>query len=122
MANVRNPTLSASQQRPRDGGTAAPAVYDCRRKIPVADLAHILPPGEALELIRRQADADLTIQNGDNRRNCPLQPDLPFHLFHDVAILWIWQAVGNHRGFQRNDRQAVVQGSVYFSAQFIGRG
>ena len=90
-----------------DRGGAGAAGREREGEVGARHLHHVLEAGEALQLVRRQADPDLAVHDGDGRRHRAIGP-------HDVLdgarrrdVVGIGHAMRDDRRFQSDQRLAV---------------
>ena len=91
-------------ERAADGRGADRALDGCGREVARPDLARL--GAEAAELLRRQPDAHLAVEDADGRRDGARRAHLPLRLEPDLDALAGREAVRDERRLERDDGAA----------------
>ena len=101
---------SGEESRPRDGGTRAPAGDGRERQFADAGLEHGIVLRQLLDLGLVQSDRRHTPMHANGRRDSSRVADELLAVIGHFDVARTRQAVGEDRGFQRDDRLSGFQG------------
>ena len=106
-AHEADPDGAAGGQRPADGRRADGSLHDRGGEVARADLARV--GGEAAELLLREPDAELPVEDADRGRYGAGVADAPLALEPDLDALPRREAVRDERRLERHDRASIGQ-------------
>jgi hypothetical protein len=104
-AHEADPDRAAGGECAAHGGRADGTLDDRGGEVAWADLARV--GGETAELLLREADPQLAVEDTDRGRHRPGVADAPLALQPDRDPLTGWKAVRDQRRLQRHDRPPV---------------
>ena len=97
-----------------NGGGARAASRDRQRKIGAREFHYALGLGQFHKRIVFQADADLSLDNGDGCGHGSCAPNIVLDAARGFDVLRPGHTMGNDGALQRDERAAVIQRSAYF--------
>src|SRR5207248_1807859 len=106
-AHEPDPDPAADRQRPAYGGRADPSLCDASREISRAGLPRA--PVEPGQLLRREPDANASLEHTDRRGDGPGRAHAPLGLEPHLDPLSRREAVRDERRLERDHRRAIAE-------------